>query len=171
VGVTRDEVRTRSEGALDGAELALRHVENGLNTTSWFAYARAQTRMPERLDDAIEQVARLDARAGAELRRRYARCLRLARKRLTRLGAEPTATRLEDTLAQLVARARQLDAPPRQAPSRGLLLGGAAASALTGALVSTYSPWHLEAGVVAIVFAVLGVLLIIGNRDPAQPSE
>lgn len=164
--VTRDEVRTRSEGALDAADLALTHVENGLSTSMWFAYVRAQARMPERLDDAIEQVARLDARAGAELRERYVRCLKLARKRLKRLGSAPTTPRLEDALAQLVARARQLDAPPPMTPpSRGLVFGVAAAGALAAALVSIYSPWHREPAFVAMGFALVAYVMLFRDRQ------
>ncbi|MBL8958075.1 MAG: hypothetical protein JNK82_45295 [Myxococcaceae bacterium] len=163
--MTRDEVSTRSEGALEAAERALTRVENGLGTSEWFAYARAQTRMPRLLDEAIEQVARVDSGTGAGLRARYDRCRRLARRRLERLGSTSDATRLDDLLAQLVARARQLDElPPMQLPLRELVFGACALGALVAALATYNTPWPRELGFFAIGFVVAAFASLAGVR-------
>ncbi|MBL8951659.1 MAG: hypothetical protein JNK82_12835 [Myxococcaceae bacterium] len=101
----RDEVALRSEGALEAAEQALGRVERALSAPDWLMFVRDGALGQERVDDAVDAVLRVDLAFGTELSTRRNRAAELARRKLRELGVESRATRLEDLLAQLVARA------------------------------------------------------------------
>lgn len=155
-------MRVRSEGALDAVEVALTRVENVLRAPDWLAHLRAQTEVPQRIDDAVDQVLRVDLAIGTELGVRRNKVAELARDRLRKLGVESTATKLDDLLVQLVARARVADATPDRSalPTMKLAFGATVAAALLGLIFG----WGIEPTILIVIATVLFIAAIF--REP-----
>jgi hypothetical protein len=156
--LTRDEVQTRSEGALQAAEGVLSRLTDALTAPDWLMRVRGQMVLPDRIDDAVAQVLRVDLAIGTELATRRNKVAELTRGRLRELGVEPTATRLDDLVSQLVARARVAEPRP-PAPPR-VALGLVLAASFAGLMFA----WGREPLWLAIVASIALVAWVTLRR-------
>lgn len=112
--MTRDELAKRSEGALDTVDDAVIRTDllvRLLREPDWLfrvreapALIREEVEREKLLDEAVARVQKLDASAVEPLTAARARLAKIAASRLRDLDVDSTASKLEDLLAQLVAR-------------------------------------------------------------------
>jgi hypothetical protein len=157
-------VRIRSEGALDSVEDAIRRYEK-IEELLRFPVESVHHELPSAAVDEAA-VARLDALDGEPVRRLAAlrrRVAEAARAQLRKRDIEPTATGVEDLLAQLIARS---NVPRRPKAGWGgfsplklvsvQLAGGLA----TGGLIAAGFDWWAMA---PLVLTTLLSLIVMGR--------
>lgn len=177
--MTHDELATRAEGALTVVETSLahcEHLERTLKTMDWLQQLRAEPSLlrdevgrEAELEKAVTRVHKLDPDALKPLGAVRRRLARLASRRLRDLGVEPTATKLEDLLAQLVSRAvdltweqdriaRSWKGLDRRRRRHALIASAAGVPAMGAflAIASVASPW-LALAPIAVYVIGLGV--------------
>ncbi len=188
--MTRDELARRSEGALDTVDDAVLRTEiliRLLREPDWLfrireapELIREEVEREKLLDEAVARVQKLDASATEPLAAARVRLAKVAASRLRELDVESTASKLEDLLAQLVARCldRTFEEQRTAAASRGQAgrdgWSKAALVSLCGGLASTAA---LAASAALPIWAVgapflLGVAgaIVLGTRRRTCPG-
>jgi hypothetical protein len=153
-----DELRIRSEGALDvidGATRDYEHATHALTRIDWLAQLQVERTLLQRvlererrIEAASEQVSRLEPVGTRALEFQRDRLKRAVRAAMTELGERPTAERLDDLLAQLLAiganRSLLHRTSRKKSSKRNRALGAFLASV---GVVSGLYLWGFDAGV------------------------